>query len=95
MKKSSPYNTRLEIKESLILEPKSTPTSTLILTISSSLVLTRNCEPAQDSNARIHWLEVSILASSTLGQLSRTHGCSAHTTQIGSFFKISDWIRPA
>ena len=67
-----PYNIRLESKESLIPEPRSTPSSTPISTISNSLVLVRNnCQPTQASNARIHQLydstelEVSTLASST------------------------------
>ena len=66
-----PYNIRLESKESLIPEPRSTPSSTPISIILNSLVLVCNCQPTQASNARIHQLydstelEVSTLASST------------------------------
>jgi len=73
MKESPPlYNTKLENKHSLILEPKLTPSSTQISVISKSLVLIHNYELAQVSNARIHqlddstWLEVSTLASLAL-----------------------------
>ena len=71
-KRVTPYNTRSGNKESLIWEPRSTPSSTLFSAISNSLVLIRTCYPTQASNARIHQLddsielEVSTLASSTI-----------------------------
>jgi hypothetical protein len=74
-KKVLPYNTTLKNRDSLILKPRSTLSSTLISMISSisnSLVLVHNCQHAQASNVRIHRLDdsielkVSILASSTL-----------------------------
>ena len=39
----TPYNTTMESRESLIMESRSTPSSTPILMISNSLVLIRNC----------------------------------------------------
>ena len=41
--KSSPYNATMGSGESLIMEPRSTPSSTPILVISNSLVVIRNC----------------------------------------------------
>ena len=55
--KSYPYNTKLGSKESLIWESRSTPSSTPISTISSSLVLICNCYPAQTSDAQTHQLD--------------------------------------
>jgi hypothetical protein len=66
------YNTTLGNKSNLILKPRSTPSSTPIITMSNYLVLMCNCQHVQASNARIHWLgyssklTVSILASSAL-----------------------------
>jgi hypothetical protein len=68
-KKNSPYNTKLESRESFIMEPRSTPWLT---SISNSMTLIRNCEHARASDAQTHQLgdstklEMSTLASSTL-----------------------------
>ena len=45
-KRVSPYNTILGSRESLIPKPRSTPSSTPISSISKSLVLILNCQPA-------------------------------------------------
>ena len=66
-----------ESKQSLILEPRSTPSSTPILMITNSLVMIRNWKHDQVSNAWIHrlddstWLEMPTLAhmSSTIPQV--------------------------
>ena len=78
----------------MILELRSTPSSTPISTISNSLVIISNYQLAQASIARIHWLDdsiqlkVSTLASSTLPEslsssfvtnILKTH-THAHTT---------------
>ena len=57
--KVPPYHTTLGSREYLILEPRSTPFSTLISSISNSLILIRNCYYAQASNAWIHWMDNS------------------------------------
>ena len=68
-KRIPPYNTTLGSKESMISKPRSRPSSIPIL---KYLVLIRNCQLAQASDAWIHQLdnsiesEVSTLASSTL-----------------------------
>jgi hypothetical protein len=68
-KKIPSYMTKLGSKESLIMHPRSTPSST---PISNSLVMICNCYVAQASNGQIDRmddsaeLEVSTLTSSTL-----------------------------
>ena len=42
-KRAPPHNTTFESRESLIPEPRSTPSSTLTSTVSNSWVLIRNC----------------------------------------------------
>ena len=90
---SSPYINIVKNKESLILGPRSTPSST---PISNSLVLIHNCQHAQASNARIHWLdestelEVSTLALSTLDIKLTVHLCNHLNTNYFSH-KVREW----
>ena len=97
-KRFPPYDTKLGSKESLVLEPRWTPSSTPISTISNSLPLFHSCQHAQAPNAQIHMLddskemEVSTLASQPLHTWDWEHVSS--TLQALSFAEKAEpvWV---